>query len=271
MTELWDGSHATSSALRGKRLAPRVPLPARRGHRGQHDHRDSQGQSPSPALVPAHLPLGADEHHRDRPGPLRYRLVAAALEADGGPGRHHQRGRDRRVLSQQVPPAPAGVGARRARPLRRSGPRGPRRRHHRPGPHGLQPRPRGFLQGPSRLVRRRCAGAPYRAGEQYVSCINGPYYQEYLPDVLREIIERSHPEGFTDNSWSGLDRGRICYCALHPPFSPGRRSALAPRTTGTTPAIATGSSGATRAGSPSGTRTIRSRAPRAAPIASGWA
>lgn len=57
------------------------------------------------------------------------------------------------------------------------------------------------------------AGRPYRAGEFYVTCINGPYYEEYLPDVLREIIDRSHPEGFTDNSWSGLSRSSICYCA----------------------------------------------------------
>lgn len=55
-------------------------------------------------------------------------------------------------------------------------------------------------------------GRPYRAGELYVACINGPYYRVYLPDVLREIIERSHPQGITDNSWSGLDRGSICYC-----------------------------------------------------------
>jgi hypothetical protein len=55
-------------------------------------------------------------------------------------------------------------------------------------------------------------GKPYRAGDLYVACISGPYYEQYLPDVLREIIERSHPEGITDNSWSGLDRGRICYC-----------------------------------------------------------
>jgi len=56
------------------------------------------------------------------------------------------------------------------------------------------------------------SGKPYRAGELYVSCINGPYYEQYLPDVLREIIERSHPEGITDNSWSGLGRDNICYC-----------------------------------------------------------
>ena len=37
-------------------------------------------------------------------------------------------------------------------------------------------------------------------------------YDEYLPDVLREIIERSQPDGFTDNSWAGLGRESICYC-----------------------------------------------------------
>jgi hypothetical protein len=29
---------------------------------------------------------------------------------------------------------------------------------------------------------------------------------------LTEIIERSHPEGLTDNSWSGLSRDSFCYC-----------------------------------------------------------
>jgi hypothetical protein len=55
-------------------------------------------------------------------------------------------------------------------------------------------------------------GAPYRSGDLFVTCINGPYYREYLPDVMREIIERSRPDGFTDNSWSGLDRSSICHC-----------------------------------------------------------
>jgi hypothetical protein len=56
------------------------------------------------------------------------------------------------------------------------------------------------------------SGRPYRAGDLYVSCVNSPYYDEYIPSILREIIERSHPEGITDNSWSGLGRGSICYC-----------------------------------------------------------
>ena len=50
---------------------------------------------------------------------------------------------------------------------------------------------------------RDANGKPYRAADKYITCINSPYYDEYLPDVLREIIERSHPDGFTDNSWAG--------------------------------------------------------------------
>ncbi len=59
---------------------------------------------------------------------------------------------------------------------------------------------------------RDVSGQPYRAADKYVACINSPYYDEYLPDVLREIIDRSHPDGFTDNSWAGLGRESICYC-----------------------------------------------------------
>ena len=60
---------------------------------------------------------------------------------------------------------------------------------------------------------RNADGAPYRAADKYVACINSAYYDEYLPDVLREIVERAHPDGFTDNSWAGLGRNSICYCA----------------------------------------------------------
>jgi hypothetical protein len=56
------------------------------------------------------------------------------------------------------------------------------------------------------------AGKPYQAGDLYVSCINGPYYQEHIPAILREIVDRYHPEGFTDNSWSGLGRNAPCFC-----------------------------------------------------------
>jgi hypothetical protein len=56
------------------------------------------------------------------------------------------------------------------------------------------------------------AGKPYKAGDLFVTCINGPYYDEHIPAIMREIIERYHPEGFTDNSWSGLGRAHICHC-----------------------------------------------------------
>ncbi|MDP9366615.1 MAG: Tat pathway signal protein [Chloroflexota bacterium] len=55
-------------------------------------------------------------------------------------------------------------------------------------------------------------GRPYKAGDLFIACVNSAYYDEFLPGILREIIERSHPDGFTDNSWSGLERGRICHC-----------------------------------------------------------
>ena len=60
---------------------------------------------------------------------------------------------------------------------------------------------------------RDASGAPYRNADKYVTCVNSAYYDEYLPAVMAEIVERSHPEGFTDNSWSGLGRESICYCA----------------------------------------------------------
>jgi hypothetical protein len=56
------------------------------------------------------------------------------------------------------------------------------------------------------------AGRPYKAGDLFVTCINGPYYDEHIPAIMREIVERYNPEGFTDNSWSGLGRANICYC-----------------------------------------------------------
>ncbi len=59
---------------------------------------------------------------------------------------------------------------------------------------------------------RDAAGRPYRAADKYITCINSPYYDEYLPGVLREIVERSRPDGFTDNSWAGMGRESICYC-----------------------------------------------------------
>ncbi|MCD6286706.1 MAG: beta-galactosidase, partial [Anaerolineae bacterium] len=68
-----------------------------------------------------------------------------------------------------------------------------------------------FEAHPDWFARKR-DGEPYRAGPFYFSCVSSPYYDTYLPDVLREIIDRYHPDGFADNSWSGLRRDQICYC-----------------------------------------------------------
>ena len=55
-------------------------------------------------------------------------------------------------------------------------------------------------------------GKPYKSGDLFITCVNSPYYNEHIPSILREISKLYHPEGFTDNSWSGLGRDTICYC-----------------------------------------------------------
>ncbi|WP_062013794.1 beta-galactosidase [Aureimonas sp. AU4] len=62
-------------------------------------------------------------------------------------------------------------------------------------------------------ICRDAAGEPYRQGDKYVTCINSGYYRDHLPAVMREIVERSSPDGFADNSWAGLPRRHICHCA----------------------------------------------------------
>jgi hypothetical protein len=59
---------------------------------------------------------------------------------------------------------------------------------------------------------RDASGKSYRAGDLYVTCVNSPYYEKYIPSILAEIIDRTRPDGITDNSWSGLGRDSICYC-----------------------------------------------------------
>ena len=55
-------------------------------------------------------------------------------------------------------------------------------------------------------------GNPIISQGRYFSCVNSGYYKEYIPAVLRELIDRYHPDGFSDNSWKGMDRKTICYC-----------------------------------------------------------
>ncbi len=59
---------------------------------------------------------------------------------------------------------------------------------------------------------RDAQGEPYRSGELYTACVNGPWTLECIPAILREIAERYGPDGFTDNSWSGLGQRQVCCC-----------------------------------------------------------
>jgi len=69
-----------------------------------------------------------------------------------------------------------------------------------------------FYEAHPEWFSRRRNGDPIINNGRYVSCINSGYYKEFIPQVLEEIIERYRPNGFTDNSWRGLDRNTICYC-----------------------------------------------------------
>jgi hypothetical protein len=59
---------------------------------------------------------------------------------------------------------------------------------------------------------RDVAGQPFKGGDLYTVCVNGPWVKECIPAILREIAERYRPDGFTDNSWSGLGQKQVCYC-----------------------------------------------------------
>ncbi|HEY3755698.1 MAG TPA: alpha-amylase family protein [Opitutaceae bacterium] len=68
-----------------------------------------------------------------------------------------------------------------------------------------------FREHPDWFARNQ-SGEPIRTRDLYAPCVNGPYFATHLAAVLREIAARYHPEGFTDNAWSGLGRDHICYC-----------------------------------------------------------
>jgi Hypothetical glycosyl hydrolase 6 len=76
-----------------------------------------------------------------------------------------------------------------------------------------------FYQAHPDWFARNAAGEPYKSGSAengvvlYTTCINGPYYDEYIPRILKEIVAHERPEGFTDNHWAGLGRESMCYCS----------------------------------------------------------
>ncbi len=53
---------------------------------------------------------------------------------------------------------------------------------------------------------------PVLSQGRYVACVNGGYYQKFIPEIFREVIEKYRPDGFADNSWAGPGDKTICYC-----------------------------------------------------------
>ncbi len=165
-------------------------------------------------MVSPHASLGPDQHHRDRPGALRHRLVAAST---GSAPRCRASSSTPAASSPTIPASSRCTTAPSSWAAATSTANWPRRRTK----TAWRSSPAWTPTAPPRISTRRirtgsprdAAGKPYRAADLYVTCVNSPYYDEYIPAILREIIERSHPEGFTDNSWSGLGRDSICYCA----------------------------------------------------------
>ena len=69
-----------------------------------------------------------------------------------------------------------------------------------------------FYKSKPEWFARQKDGSPFMNQGRYLSCLNSGYYKEFIPEVLKEIIELYHPDGFTDNSWTGIPRNHICYC-----------------------------------------------------------
>ena len=113
-------------------------------------------------------------------------------------------------------------------------------------------------------------GNPYRAGDKYITCINSPYYDEYLPGVLREVIERSHPEGVTITAGPASAREHLLLRELRTQVS--RQDGLGPPARGeigTTTRTGSGFSGTTTGASKSGSSIIEPPRPLEGRIASG--
>ena len=53
-------------------------------------------------------------------------------------------------------------------------------------------------------------GSPRGDNGLYYTCINSPYYREYLPAIVREIAEKYPVDGFLGHNWQG--HREICYC-----------------------------------------------------------
>jgi type 1 glutamine amidotransferase len=53
-------------------------------------------------------------------------------------------------------------------------------------------------------------GTPSKAGDLFQTCVNGPYFREFIPGVFREVHANYDVDGFFGNAWNGARE--LCYC-----------------------------------------------------------
>lgn len=53
-------------------------------------------------------------------------------------------------------------------------------------------------------------GKAQRRSELFVTCVNGPYYWQFIPEVVREIHRLYDVDGIFGNAWGGFDA--VCHC-----------------------------------------------------------
>ena len=106
-----------------------------------------------------------------------------------------------------------------------------------------------FFEAHPDWFARDVNGQPYRAADKYVACINSPYYDEYLPDVLRRSSSARIPTDSPTTAGQGsAARASVTAPTARARFGPRRAGRCRNRRTGTMPRIANGSCGTTRGG-----------------------
>jgi hypothetical protein len=74
--------------------------------------------------------------------------------------------------------------------------------------------PELFEAHPDWFTRNR-AGNPVKhreAKDLYSTCMSGPYYDQHMTAIIRELNEGYDPDGYYTNGWPGTGLGSVCYC-----------------------------------------------------------